>query len=67
MRKRTYHMWALFNFDRPPIFVELTRRECIVQGVNWLGGENELRKHRRSGSITIEKIVLRRVERTTKT
>jgi hypothetical protein len=61
---KTYKMWALFNYDRPPIFVDLTRREVVVQGTNWLG-EHGFKRQRRNGSVTIEKVVVRRVERTT--
>ena len=60
VRSRTYNLWALFNYDRPPIYVQTTRRECVRKGINWLGGEREFRKARREGSITIEKVVLRR-------
>jgi hypothetical protein len=58
---KVYAMWALFNYDRPPIFIDLTRREVTVQGINWVGSEKELRRFRRQGSITIEKVLVRRV------
>lgn len=59
-KARVYEMWALFNYNRPPIFVECTRRECRLQGVNWLGGEKQLAKAMREGSITIERVTVRR-------
>lgn len=60
-KPRRYTMWALFNYDRPPIYVTPTRRECINEGVRWIGDGVEFNRHRREGSITIEKVVVRRV------
>lgn len=57
---RRYQMWALFNYNRPPIFVECTRRECAVQGKDWLGSDKAFAKARREGSITIEKVTILR-------
>jgi len=57
-KKRVYKMWALFNTNRPPIFVEMTRRECVTQGINWIGGEREFARHRRQGWITVEKVTV---------
>lgn len=51
---KAYKMWALFNYDRPPIFIQLTRRECVLKGSEWLG--KDFAKSRRNGSVTIEKV-----------
>lgn len=56
---KVYRMWALFNYDRPPIFVELYRRECVTQGINWLGDAKKFDRQRRNGSITIRKVSVR--------
>ena len=58
-KPKVYSMWALFNYDRPPIFVQTTRRECVIKGINWVGGEREFKKCRRNGSIDIRKVTLR--------
>lgn len=60
---QVFKMWALFNYNRPPIFIEMTRRECVTQGINWIGGEQEMRNRMRDGSITIEKVYVCRSER----
>jgi hypothetical protein len=60
-RVKVYKMWALFNYDRPPIFVQMTRRECVIKGTNWIGNPHSFKRNRRNGSITIEKILVRRV------
>ncbi len=56
-KKRTYKMWALFNTNRPPIFVEITRRECVAKGKDWLGTEHFVRSYR-NGNVTIEKVTV---------
>lgn len=58
-KPKVYRMWALFNYDRPPIFVEMTRRECKVQGIDWVGGEKKYNALVRGGSITIKKVMVR--------
>lgn len=63
---KVYKMWGLFNYERPPIFVQNTRRECVIKGIKWLGGESYFNKHRREGSITIEKIIVTRPSSTTR-
>lgn len=57
---KKYPMWAVFNYNRPPIFVEYTRYEAVTQAANWVGGDKELRKRRRDGSITVEKVTVLR-------
>lgn len=60
-KPKPYKMWAVFNYDRPPIFVQLTRRECVIKATRWLGGEAAYRQARRNGAITIAKITVRPV------
>ncbi len=60
-KRKVYKMWALFNYDRPPIFVECTRRECVTQGINWIGNEHAFKRNRRNGSLTIRKVAVRSV------
>ena len=62
-KARVYRMWALFNYDRPPIFVQQTRYECVRKGIEWLGGEAKFKRSRREGSIVIKKVVLRVADR----
>lgn len=59
-KKKVYRMWALFNYDRPPIFVETTRRDCITEGLRWIGSDAAFKNARREGSITIEKVTVHR-------
>lgn len=58
-KAKVYRMWALFNYDRPPIFIETTRRECVTQGINWIGSERAFKHARREGSLTIKKVIVR--------
>lgn len=62
MKVKKYKMWALFNYNRPPIFIELTRRECVFKGSEWLG-ERYFQRSLRNGSVTIEKVLVLRVDR----
>lgn len=62
---KPYRMWALFNYSRAPIFVSLTRKGCVEQGIAWVGADH-LKTSRRNGSITIEKVIVRRLDRTAK-
>jgi hypothetical protein len=52
-------MWALFNTNRPPIFIHLTRRECVKSGIEWIG-EEDFKNAMSTGYITIEKVTVRR-------
>lgn len=63
--KKVYQMWALFNYNRPPIFVEQTQHECVTKGMDWLG-EHGFARAKREGSVTIEKVTVRRVDSGTK-
>jgi hypothetical protein len=65
-KAKVYKMWALFNYDRPPIFVKQTRHECVRKGIEWIGNEEAFKNCRREGSITIEKVVLRRTSTTSR-
>ena len=58
---QTFQMWAVFNYDRPPIFIQMTRYEAKVKARDWVGGDKELAKRRRMGSITIEKVTVKRM------
>jgi hypothetical protein len=65
-KAKVYKMWALFNCNRPPIFVNCTRWAARQQGVEWLGGEERFAAAVKEGAITIEKVLVRRVGGTAK-
>ena len=57
MKKKTYRIWGLFNYDTL-YEVGRTRKDCREHALRILGEDME--KYFRGGSITIEKVTVRK-------